>query len=200
MLYNTKNERGIIMTVYENYSLFLQASGSVLSFIATICSIVAIIFTYKNLKEIKNQFFEQNRGNIIFFVSHDNLSVVDSIYIKNFGNSPAKLLSLTTSPQLDWSKAGKQSISKQFNIDGIKNVLLAPNQHIQTIFDFSSFSESKFSVTLCYETCKRQYSDTYEIDLEFTDKTLTISPEVKDPVKAMNNIAKSINTLSDKFI
>lgn len=188
------------MSTYENYSLILQAVGIIFSFIATICSIAAIIFTYKNLKEIKNQFFEQNRGNIVFFVSHDNLSVVDSIYIKNFGNSPAKLLSISTSPKIDWSKAGKPEIAKQFNVDEIKNVLLAPNQHIQTIFDFSSFCESKFSVTISYKTCNRQYNDTYEIDLDFTDKTLSISPEGKDPVKAMNNIAKSINNLSDKFV
>ena len=45
------------MSTYENYSLILQAVGIIFSFIATICSIAAIIFTYKNLKEIKNQFF-----------------------------------------------------------------------------------------------------------------------------------------------
>ena len=44
------------MTSYEWYTLVLQSISIATSFIATLCAIAAIIYTSKNLKEIKEHF------------------------------------------------------------------------------------------------------------------------------------------------
>lgn len=54
------------MTSYEWHTLVLQSISIATSFIAILCAIVTIIYTAKNLKEIKKQFFEQNRGSLFF--------------------------------------------------------------------------------------------------------------------------------------
>ena len=93
------------MTSAEWHSTLFQFIGLILSLITFIGSIIAIWFTYLNLKEMRkqlkeqqNQYFEQNRGNILFYIRKSDVSVTHDLIIKNFGNSPAKLLSLEISP------------------------------------------------------------------------------------------------------
>lgn len=88
------------MTSAEWHSTLFQFIGLILSLVTFIGSIVAIYYTYQNLKEMKkqlaeqkNQYFEQNRGNLIFYISKAGNSMLHSLIIKNFGNSPAKLIS-----------------------------------------------------------------------------------------------------------
>lgn len=63
------------MTPAEWHSTLFQFIGLILSLATFIGSIVAIYYTYQNLKEMKkqlaeqkNQYFEQNRGSIPKFV------------------------------------------------------------------------------------------------------------------------------------
>ena len=63
------------MTSAEWHSTLFQFIGVVLSALALIGSIVAIYYAYRNLKEMqkqlteqKNQYFEENRGNLIFYI------------------------------------------------------------------------------------------------------------------------------------
>ena len=81
------------MTCFEKLTLLLQIVSIFTSFVATICAIIAIIYTAKNLKEIRNQFFEENRGQLVFYITKTNDDLFDWTIIKNFGNSPAKLIS-----------------------------------------------------------------------------------------------------------
>ena len=122
----------------------VQFIGIVLSFLALVASIIAVILTYKNLSEMKKQlceqqkqYFDQNRGNLIFYVQKSITGITHDLIIKNFGNSPAKLLSLKITPDLDWKKAGQSNID-DFNISKLNNIFLAPQQHIGTIFDFQT--------------------------------------------------------------
>lgn len=130
------------MTPAEWHSTLFQFIGLILSLATFIGSIVAIYYTYQNLKEMKkqlaeqkNQYFEQNRGNLVFYISKNRESIIHSLIIKNFGNSPAKLISLKITPDLDWGKSGETGL-KDFNIANLKNVFLAPQQHISSAFDF----------------------------------------------------------------
>lgn len=100
------------MTSAEWHSTLFQFIGLILSLVTFIGSIVAIYYTYQNLKEMKkqlaeqkNQYFEQNRGNLVFYISKNRESIIHSLIIKNFGNSPAKLISLKITPDLDWDKS-----------------------------------------------------------------------------------------------
>ena len=129
------------MTPAEWHSTLFQCIGIVVSFLALVASIIAVILTYKNLSEMKKQlneqqkqYFEQNRGNLIFYVQKIVTSITHDLIIKNFGNSPAKLLSLKITPDLDWKKAGQSDID-DFNISKLNNIFLAPQQHIGTVFD-----------------------------------------------------------------
>ena len=67
------------MTSAEWHSTLFQFIGLILSLVTFIGSIVAIYYTYQNLKEMKkqlaeqkNQYFEQNRGNVVFYISKYN--------------------------------------------------------------------------------------------------------------------------------
>ena len=62
------------MTPAEWHSTLFQCIGIIVSFLALVASIIAVILTYKNLSEMKKQlneqqkqYFEQNRGNLIFY-------------------------------------------------------------------------------------------------------------------------------------
>jgi hypothetical protein len=136
------------MSPYEHYDLLLQSIGILFSFTATICSIIAIVYTYKNLKEIQNQFFEQNRGQLVFYLDYSAVEALSYLVLKNFGNSPAKLKYINFSPELSWESVGKPNL-KEFNFSQLKNIFLAPKQHIKSSFELSKLTFDSFEVEIC---------------------------------------------------
>ena len=191
------------MSPAEWHSTLFQFIGLVLSFATFIGSIIAIYFTYQNLKEMrkqldeqKNQYFEQNRGNVIFYLYHDTLYSEDYIVLKNYGNSPAIISSIETTPKLSWNNPDLQD----FDIDNLKNIMLAPGQHIKTVYDFDSTEIKKFDVCVNYISCNKSFTETYSIDLDYTNRTMHLDSSPKDPVDAINKVAKSIDSISDKII
>lgn len=110
------------MTSAEWHSTLFQFIGVLLSLFTFIGSVIAIYYTYQNLKEMRNQlneqksqYFEQNRGNLIFYITKSDIGITHDLIIKNFGNSPAKLIFIKITPDLDWSKAGQTHVN-DFNI------------------------------------------------------------------------------------
>ena len=203
---NIKMVDGYNMTTAEWYSTLFQFIDLILSLMAFIGSVIAIYFTYQNLKEMKKQlaeqkeqYFEQNRGSLIFYISKSSTSIFHSLIIKNFGNSSAKLLSLKITPDLDWAKTRESNLNK-FNVSNLKNIFLAPQQHISSEFDFRSYPEKKFDIEICYETCGKILSEQYSIDIDFIGNLITAELNIKDELSALKNINKSITALSDKFI
>lgn len=194
------------MTAAEWHSTLFQFIGVILSFVTFIGSVIAIYYTYQNLKEMrnqlneqKNQYFEQNRGNLIFYIAKSDVGITHDLIIKNFGNSPAKLISLKITPDLDWSKAGQSGVV-DFNITKLNNIFLAPQQHIGTIFDFTHYEENELDVEICYLTCDKYFAESYKIDLNYLHKVLRTEPTIDNELQALKHINKSINALSDKFI
>lgn len=194
------------MTAAEWHSTLFQFIGVILSFVTFIGSVIAIYYTYQNLKEMrnqlneqKNQYFEQNRGNLIFYIAKSDVGITHDLIIKNFGNSPAKLISLKITPDLDWSKAGQSGVV-DFNITKLNNNFLAPQQHIGTIFDFTYYEENELDVEICYSTCNKHFTESYKIDLNYLHKVLRTEPNIDNELQALKYINKSINALSDKFI
>lgn len=194
------------MTLAEWHSTLFQLIGLILSFFTFIGSVIAIYYTYQNLKEMKkqlneqkNQYFEQNRGNLVFYIAKSGVDVFYSLIIKNFGNSPAKLLSLKMTPDLEWGKAGEKDLN-DFNITNLKNVFLAPQQHISSGFDFRDYPDKVFDVEISYETCGKVITENYTIDINFIGNILTMEPHIRDELSALKHINKSIKHLSDKFI
>lgn len=194
------------MTPAEWHSTLFQCIGTFVGFLALVASIIAVILTYINLFEMKKQlieqqkqYFEQNRGNLIFYVQKSAVGITHDLIIKNFGNSPAKLLSLKISPDLDWSKVGKSNVN-EFNITKLNNIFLAPQQHIGTIFDFTNFNETELDIEICYSTCNKEFTERYRVDLNYLHKVLSLEPKIDDELSALKHINKSINSLSDRFI
>lgn len=194
------------MTVAEWHSTLFQFIGVILSFVTFVGSVIAIYYTYQNLKEMrkqlneqKTQYFEHNRGNLIFYISKCDIGITHDLIIKNFGNSPAKLISLKITPDLDWSKAGQTGVD-DFNITKLNNIFLAPQQHIGTLFDFTNYEETELDVEICYTTCEKQFTENYKIDLNYLHKVLRTEPKIDNELQALKYINKSINALSDKFI
>ena len=194
------------MTVAEWHSTLFQFIGVILSFVTFVGSVIAIYYTYQNLKEMRKQlneqetqYFEQNRGNLIFYISKSDIGITHDLIIKNFGNSPAKLISLKITPDLDWSKAGQTGVD-DFNITKLNNIFLAPQQHIGTLFDFTNYEETELDVEICYTTCEKQFTENYKIDLNYLHKVLRTEPKIDNELQALKYINKSINALSNKFI
>lgn len=194
------------MTAAEWHSTLFQFIGVILSFVTFIGSVIAIYYTYQNLKEMrnqlteqKNQYFEQNRGNLVFYITKNNALVAHTLIIKNFGNSPAKLKSLKITPDLDWTSAGQSGIDN-FNITKLKEIFFAPQQHVATLFDFTHFKEEELDIEICYTTCEKEFTEKYKINLEYLHKVLSSQPEIKSELEALKYINKSINNFSDKFI
>lgn len=118
------------MTIAEWHATLFQFIECTVALFSLIASIVAVVFTYKNLTEMKkqlkeqqNQYFEGNRGNLVFYIPKSPVGITHDLIIKNFGNAPAKLLSLSITPDLDWSKEGHPDI-ENFNITSLKNIFL----------------------------------------------------------------------------
>ena len=194
------------MTAAEWHSTLFQFIGVILSFVTFVGSVNAIYYTYQNLEEVRNQlndqkgqYFEQNRGNLIFYISKSDIGITHDLIIKNFGNSPAKLISLKITPDLDWSKAGQTGVD-DFNITKLNNIFLAPQQHIGTLFDFTNYEETELDVEICYTTCEKQFTENYKIDLNYLHKVLRTEPKIDSELQALKYINKSINALSDRFI
>ncbi len=194
------------MTSAEWHSTLFQFVGIVLSALALIGSIIAIYYAYRNLKEMqkqlteqKNQYFEENRGNLIFYICKSSSSITHDLIIKDFGNSPAKLISLKISPDLDWSKAGHAGVD-DFNITKLNNIFLAPRQHIGTLFDFTNFEATELDIEIKYSTCGKEFTEQYKIDLNYLHKVFTAEPKIDNELSALKYINKSINSIADKFI
>lgn len=67
-----------------------------------------------------------------------------------------------------------------------------------------SFTDSgnikNFDVTINYNTCGKNFSISYSIDLDYTDRCFTLGSTPKEAAACMNKIANSIDSLSDKLI
>lgn len=187
------------MSPYENYDLFLQSISILFSFSATICSIIAIIYTYLNLKEIRNQFFEQNRGQLVFYIDYSAVEIFSHLVLKNFGNSPVRLNHIKFTPDLSWNDIGNPNLSN-FDFSKLENIFLAPNQHIKSVFEISKSTIESFEAEICYKTCGKTYIEKYIIDLEHFHHLLHSDQTIKDQVEGLKQINKSIRNLSDKFI
>lgn len=171
----------------------------IISAVSVLIAAIAAILTYKNLREMRKQFFELNRGRLVFYIDNVNTGLYHGLVIKNFGNSPAKLLSLCITPDLDWSKS-KSTLSSDFNISNFKNVFLAPRQHASSAFNFKDYPNDVFDVEITYETCGKTISESYVIDLHFSHIALSSSPGIKDELNALEEINNSIQQLSQRFL
>ncbi|WP_049730466.1 hypothetical protein [Dorea sp. D27] len=175
----------------------------VISCMAVVVSAFAAWFTYRNLKEIRNQFFEQNRGNLVFSITEVKKGAFRSTVLKNYGNSPARLISLKITPELKWSDVSDgdyEGLDNNPVLSNCKNVFLAPNQFISSDFYFEGYPHETFNVEINYETCGKIFSISYAIDLRYGDNLVTSVSDTKEQSKILKEISHNIEQLSDRFL
>lgn len=180
------------MSVLEIISCVLTGTG-------TIISACAAFLTYRNLKEIQKQFFEQNRGNLVLYVDHLKGRPSHTLILKNYGNSPAKLLHLELEPPLDWTKT-KWNLSAQKTPFDTPNIFLAPNASIRSDFDFHEYPDRLFNVKIKYKTCGRVFSENYTLNVQYFEDETKIEHDPGQIPSILKNIDQSIQALSDRFL
>lgn len=94
-------------------------------------------------------------------------------------------------------------------IDGktisIKNVFLAQQQHISTQFYFKDFPADVLKVKIVYKTCGKEFTEEYDINLNYLDTLITFRSETKINGQysiegELKKLRKSIDQLTDRFI
>lgn len=180
--------------VINNKELF----SIIFDFITSLTSIIVVIFTYKNLKELKVAKFEESRAYISFYIDKFKNNLLYSLVIKNFGKSSGKLISIELNPPLDWSRS-----SSDIGLPPItecKNIYLAPGQSVKSLFDFRNYPDKIFSVIVTYETFGKIFTDSYKIDLSHRKSVITDNPCIKTELDALEAIHKSIEGLSERVL
>lgn len=184
---------------------FLQTYNGALMFLATIISAITTIIiafiSYKNLKELKVTREEENRPYIVLYIDKfNNLDQKKYVFIKNFGKTAGIVKSIEIHPEI---QPVKLTLVKVKPIDTIKNMYLAPNQRMLTMFDKkNNDNNTSFDITLTYTTAdrKKEYIDKYTIDLEYMSTTSWSLPKHSDnTTKELNYIANSIQGLIEKL-
>lgn len=167
--------------------------------ILAVISVIAMVVTLVQNKKIN---FETSRAQIVFYIDYNVATGRYYLILKNFGNSIGKLINMTITPNLDWSKTEfKQKLTP---LTDSKNVLLAPNQKISSWFDFKNYPDKVFSIHLEYETLGKTQSEDYEIDLSYTENLdwliqYAFDDHTEDYKKVLYLINNSVKDLSDRF-
>ncbi|KEI87585.1 hypothetical protein FDF69_07735 [Clostridium sporogenes] len=175
-----------------------ESLSIIFNFITSLTSIIVVIFTYRNLRELKIARFEESRAYITFYIDKFKNDLFFSLIIKNFGKSSGKLISIKLNPPLDWSKTSANiGLSP---ITECKNIYLAPGQSVKSLFDFRNYPDKIFSVTVTYETLGKVFTDNYEIDLSHRKSVIIDKPCIKTEFDALESIHKSIEGLSEKVL
>lgn len=178
------------MTLSDKIQLLSIISSSILS----IVSVTIAILTLKQTNKITK---EANKANIVFFIDKSRTAADWTLIIKNFGKSSGKLLSLSLIPELSYAKSIFNSGPPL--LTDCKNLYLAPNQSVSSVFPFNNYPDKKFDVTITYETLGEVYTEYYTLDLGFTETIYTTSPHIDKPIDALKNINESIREVADKL-
>ena len=62
------------------------------------------------------------------------------------------------------------------------------------------FPSYALAVEIHYSTCGKEFTESYNVDLNYIHKVLSVEPDIKDELSALKNINKAINFLSNKFV
>lgn len=172
----------------------------IISIIAsTILSVIAIVISIKTLKQSNEAIIESSRANIVFYIEKSKYKILHTLVMKNFGNSTGRIISISTTPKIDWSKTKMSDIPTK-SITNFNNIFLVPNQSIKSDFDFRDFKTNVINVCLKYETLGKQYIENYNLTLDVTKNITHIEPDTSTIPKGLKAIHDSIQELSEKLL
>ena len=175
-------------------SLSLSDKIQIISiFTSSILSIVSVCIAIATLKQTNYIARESNRANIVVYMNKNRAESWPSIFIKNFGQSPGKVLNIEINPSLE------NSITSKKFITDYTDLFLAPNQSISTIVDIRNIDPKIFTINITYETLGKIYSESYTINFEYRSSVLYSYSQPKNTDDILKEINKSIREVSDKL-
>jgi hypothetical protein len=179
-------------------SLSTSDKVQIISIISTFTiSVVSIMIALSTLIQTKKSNIEANRAYIVLYITRDRDDILYSLNIKNFGKTSGSLIGIILDPPLSFEKS--ITSLKVKTITEFKDVYLAPNQSIRTLFDFRQYKDTRFNATITYKCGEKIYSDTYVLDLEYFSSIITSSNTIKDQEDALIHINTSIRNMADKM-
>jgi hypothetical protein len=170
----------------------------ILTAISVFGSLAVAVITFLNLRELKITRQEEVRAYVTLYFEKFRTDYLQSIILKNFGKSSALVKNIQVEPNLEYSK-GRMNDLKQKCLTDCKNIYLAPNQSIKSVFDLSPYLNQTIKVSLTYLTCGRTITENYDIDMSYHDLILTANPSIKNPLEGLSQINESIREVSDKL-
>lgn len=172
-------------------SLSIELRISLISTIATILiSMVSIFIAVASLIQNSKVIKSSNRPSVVIFLESISLTGMRHKYlvVKNFGNTPAKIDSITCSIPIDFC-CGLDPFTK------LNNSTIAPNQSISTICTLDSIScDFYFEINYSYEN--RKFTETCFISPRSTEDLLS----THDKSKHKSDIEKTIINTAEEFI
>ncbi|MDU8964579.1 hypothetical protein [Clostridium tertium] len=162
-------------------------------FTSSLLSFISVIIAVVTLKQTNYITRESNRANLVFYINKNRTEIWPSLIIKNFGNSPGKLLKLEIDPPI------KELNKSRKLITDYTDLFLAPNQSISSLFDINSLDAKLFNVKITYETLGKTYTDSYSINYEYRSSVIYTKTKTKTIEDALDKVNESIRELSDKL-
>lgn len=161
--------------------------------LSLLVNVIIALLTYRNLKEFKNNNFEENRGQILFYIEKTHPTLGYSLVIKNVGKSIAKVIDFKITPDIRY-ESNQRSIS-----DDYKNITLAPNQALICNSMLKEYSIEYFEVYIQYETCSKVFDINYNANLSILKNLTFILPNIKDKSDGFNEINRTLLGISNKL-
>lgn len=186
------------MLVFWNSLDTSDKIGLISILVSASISLISIIIAVATLRQNNKITREANRAYIVFFIDKPKNSFIYNLVIKNFGNTGGQLIDITLNPPLSYEKSKLEIDFKP--ITECKNIFLAPNQSIQSCFDFRDYESNVFAVTIKYKTLNKVYIDSYTLDLKYSKSILTSgASNINTELKALNEISKNIEEVCCKL-
>lgn len=187
-----QNLNNFLNSNYNSIYLFM-------TFISISISVIVALFTYKNLKELKLTRLEEVRACILLYITKKQSNRGYEIVLKNFGKSQGKVLDICITPQLDYKKCTTRPKDDIKLISDFKNIILAPNQALKTIFHFHNYPDSEFNVTIKYITCGKTFEENYTLNIEPYKVSLSNEFNVENQLVGLREINRSLLEISNKL-
>lgn len=161
--------------------------------IALFVNVIVAIVTYLNLKEFKNNNFEESRGQILFYIEKTHPISGYNLVIKNFGKSIAKVTDFKITPDIRY-KANQRSIS-----DDYKNITLAPNQSLICNSLLKQYKNDHFEVYIKYETCSKFFDLNYNVNLSILKNLTFQTTKIRNETQGLDQVNKTLLGISNKL-
>lgn len=168
-----------------------MSTSEIIQIISIVCtstlSIIAIIISVLTLIQNNKMIFESNKPYISVFTKAISFtSPTICLILKNFGNSGAKILSVTYDAPLE-------NLASRPPFKNMKNVFIAPNQSFVYPLNIKNFLNEVINIKVNYQYLNKDYSETFLINFSHhTDMAFEKHHDTRDLEEISNVLQESV--------